>query len=167
MKAENINPFIQSISEVFESMLDSKVAVKDLHLSAADEGHPDIIGLIGLSGTAKGIVALKLPVPTALAIIGKMVGTGFKSVDSSVIDGVGELVNIIAGNAKAKFEGQSISLSLPTVVRGSIYRLQNLGEMVWLSLPFESELGEFSLEVSFKQMSTTKQEVAHASACGR
>jgi chemotaxis protein CheX len=168
MKAENINPFIESVEETFENMLDCAVESQNPILDEEAQGAPDIIGVVGLSGTAQGIVALKLPVKTALAAVGKMVGMEFRGVDSSIIDGVGELVNIIAGNAKAKFRGQSISLSLPTVVRGSIYRISNLNNAVWLTVPFKSALGEFSLSVSFKagEPSPTK-EASHASAHSR
>jgi chemotaxis protein CheX len=164
MKAENINPFIESVSEVFENMLESEVKMGDPSANVEEPSTPDLIGVIGLSGTAQGIVALRLPVKTALNVIGKMVGTEFQSIDSSIIDGVGELVNIVAGNAKAKFRGQTISLSLPTVVRGSIYKLSNLSNTVWLTVPFNSELGSFSISVCFKLADVPKKEAMHASA---
>jgi chemotaxis protein CheX len=163
MKAENINPFIESVAEVFENMLETEVKMGDPSADAEESATPDLIGVIGLSGTAQGIVSLRLPVKTALDIIGKMVGTEFRSVDSSIIDGVGELVNIIAGNAKAKFKGQTLSLSLPTVVRGSIYKLNNLSNTVWLTVPFTSELGSFSISVCFKPVVVAEKEVVHAS----
>jgi len=167
MKAENINPFIESVAETFENMLECSVQAGGPILNEDAEGTPDIIGVIGLSGTAQGIVALKLPVKTALAIIGRMIGTELRSIDSSIIDGVGELVNIVAGNAKAKFKGHAISLSLPTVVRGSIYKLTNLSNTIWLTVPFQSELGNFSLSVCFKQVPKQEEEAVHASADSR
>jgi chemotaxis protein CheX len=167
MKAENINPFIESVSEVFRNMLENTVETGEPTVDMEDEGVPDIIGVIGLSGTAQGIVALRLPVKTALAVVGKMVGSEFRGVDSSIIDGVGELVNIIAGNAKAKFKGHSISLSLPTVVRGSIYKLNNLSNTVWLTVPFDSVFGPFSVSVCFKPAVVSEKEDLHASAYSR
>jgi chemotaxis protein CheX len=165
MKAQHINPFIDSVSELFESMLDCPAHAGKIGLSDdKQEDDPYIIGLIGLSGTAKGIISIKLPEETARKVIGRMVGMEFDEVDSTVIDGVGELVNIIAGNAKSKFEGHSISLSLPSVVRGNLYKLQNIGKMVWLSLPFESELGNFFIEISFKSVVDWEKEVIDASA---
>jgi chemotaxis protein CheX len=162
MKAEYINPFIISVTELFESMLDCPVTMGAPGIAEDDKGTPDIIGVIGLSGSAQGTVALRLPVKTALKLVGKMVGSDFKSVDSSIIDGIGELVNIIAGNAKGKFIGHKISVSLPTVVRGSICTLNNLGNAVFLSVPFESELGDFSLLVTFRPAGILQKEAAHA-----
>jgi len=162
MKAEYINPFIISVTELFESMLECTVKMGTPGIAAHDDGVPDIIGVIGLSGTAQGTVALKLPVKTALKVVGQMVGTKFKSVDSSIIDGIGELVNIIAGNAKGRFEGHKISVSLPTVVRGNIYTLNNIENAIYLSVPFESKLGNFSLLVTFKPNEIMEKEAVHA-----
>ncbi|MCP4633804.1 MAG: hypothetical protein GY855_12830 [candidate division Zixibacteria bacterium] len=167
MKAEYINPFVESVKELFGSMLDCHVVPGKMEVSGDDEGDPVIIGLIGLSGTGQGIIAIKLPIKTALSIVGKLVGMKFDKVDSTVIDGVGELVNIIAGNAKTKFQGHKISLSLPTVVRGNIFKLQNLGKLLWLSVPFDSELGDFSIEVSFKPVAKSVEEIEDASVGSR
>ncbi len=166
MKVENINPFIESVMETFDSMLNCRVKVGKPAVTKDDEDADDIIGVIGLTGTARGIVAIRLPIKTAVTSIGRLVGVEFKEIDSSIIDGVGEMINIIAGNAKVKFEGQKISLSLPTVVRGNMYKLNNLTGAVFLTLPFSSELGDFDLLVSFKSSDEAvgKKEEAHAGA---
>ncbi len=73
--------------------------------------------------------------------------------DETVVDGVAELVNIVAGGAKAKFataNGQPIELGLPTVVRGSDYTVEYGTKVVWLEVPFTSELGAFTLRVTFE-----------------
>lgn len=168
MNAETINPFIESVTEVFDNMLECQLSTGDLRVAQSQPGGPDVIGMIGLSGTAKAIVALRVPVKTALAVVGKMVGTTFKSVDASIIDGIAELVNIVAGNAKSKFEGHSLSLSLPSVVRGDICRLSSQSDAQWLEVPFECDLGSFSLVVSMKIESVAdKKEARHESVNSR
>jgi len=167
MKAEYVNPFVESVKETFSSMLDCPVKVGKPMVTKDDENSQDIIGVIGLTGTSRGIVAIRLPVQTALNAIGRMVGMEFTEIDSSIIDGVGELINIVGGNAKAKFARQKISLSLPTVVRGNMYKLTNLTGTVFLTIPFSSDIGGFQILVSFKPGETQayeKKEVAHAGA---
>ncbi len=163
MKAEYINPFIQSISEVFENMLECAPEVGDPRVPGLELEATDLIGIIGLSGSARCTVALRLPVTTALAVISKMVGVDMTSVDSEIIDGVGELTNIIAGNAKSKFSGQSLSMSLPTVVKGSVLTSSNVNGCEWLELPFSSPLGSFTLAISFKPSAVAEKEIAHES----
>lgn len=168
MKAEYINPFVESVSELFENMLDCPVEMGSVGVASLENKAPDIIGVIGLSGTAQAIVAIAFPVNTALKLVGRMVGEEFRSVDSSIIDGVGELVNIIAGGAMIKLEGHSLALSLPTVLRGSVLKLSNLENTVWLEVPFTSDLGDFSLAVSFRPSAKqVKEEAVHESISSR
>ena len=79
---------------------------------------------------------------------------------------IGIRLIIIAGNAKVKFRGQRISLSLPTVVRGNMYKLNNLTGAVFLTLPFDSSVGKFDILVSFKatEKPVTQKEAVHAGA---
>lgn len=152
MKVEYINPFIESVYDLFTTMLNSEAKRGDVGFSKDVPPSRDLVALIGLSGPARGMVAISFPVQTALSMVGQMLGTEVRVVDESVRDGVAELVNIIAGGAKAKLvsEGPPIELSLPTVVRGNSYTVDYPSRSAWLEVPFTSDLGEFSLRVTFE-----------------
>lgn len=153
MKVEYINPFIESVYELFSTMLSSEAKRGTVGVSRKAPNPRDIMALIGLSGPARGMVALAFPLPTALNMVNRLLGTDTKVIDDTVSDAVAELVNIVAGGAKAKFpleEGVApIDLSLPTVVRGSNYNVDYPSQSIWLEVPFESDLGHFSLRVTF------------------
>ncbi len=163
MKAEQFNPFILSTYEVFDSILDCEVKAGNIRKNTIEKGSQDLIGIIGLSGTAQGSVAIKFPVETALSIVGEMIGSKMKRVDASVVDGVGELVNIIAGKAKRNMKGHKLSISLPTVIRGTMYNNTGLEKSEWFEVPFTCPLGEFSLAVTFKSSTSINKEVVHES----
>lgn len=152
MDVDTINPFIESVAFVFKKMLDCDVSNGQPMVLVERKGTPDIVGIISLSGTVEGIVALSFPVPTALAVVSKMVGVKHKSVDSLIVDGVGELVNIIAGQTYGKFKGHKIGLSLPTVVRGNICKVMKLENAVFVEVPFKSIYGDFSLMIAFRSI---------------
>ena len=163
MKVEYINPFIQSVQETFHSMMDCKVS-HGKPFPTKDDGLSDnLIGIIGLSGTAQGNIAIKFPAETAKTIVGGLVGADFKEINSSVVDGVGELVNIIAGNAKAKIQGHRISISLPTVFRGGIHKLTT-PSVSYLTIPFNSDKGAFEILISFRPTVNEEKEALHESA---
>lgn len=153
MKVEYINPFIESTYDLFSTMLNSKAVRGDVSL-AKDGGSPrEIMALIGLSGPARGMVALAFPMDTALNMVNRLLGSDIKVIDDTVSDAIAEMVNIVAGGAKAKFnvEGQKpIDLSLPTVVRGNNYKVDYPTGSVWLEVPFGSNLGSFTLRVTFE-----------------
>ena len=166
MKVEYINPFIQSVQETFHSMMDCQVS-HGKPFPTKDDGLSDnLIGIIGLSGTVQGNIAIKFPAETAKTIVGGLVGTTFTEIDSSVVDGVGELVNIITGNAKAKIKGHMISISLPTVFRGGIHKL-TAPTISYLTIPFKSDKGDFEILLSFRPTVSEKEEASHESAYSR
>ena len=154
MKIEYINPFIESVYSLFETMLGSKAKRGDVALAKEGENDPrHIMALIGLSGPARGMVSLSFPSSTALNMVNRLLGSDSADVDDAVSDAVAELVNIVAGGAKAKFptgNGPLIELSLPTVVRGSSYSVDYPSGSVWLEVPFTSDLGPFTLRVTFE-----------------
>lgn len=166
METENINPFIESVAEVFGNMLETDIKRDSTGIANDFQQDPDVIGIIGLSGTAQGIAALTFPVKTALAVVGRMVGMSYTTVDASVIDGVGELINIIAGNAKAKYAGHKIKISLPTVVRGRMCSISKTESTVDMTVPFDSALGHFSLTVAFRPTLIPEKETTSESTGG-
>jgi chemotaxis protein CheX len=135
-------------------MLNSKVSRGDISVSKSGNSPYEITALIGLSGEARGTVAISFPASTALNMVSKMLMIESAEVNSTVIDGVGEIVNIVAGSAKSKFTRDSekpIDLSLPNVIRGDDYVVEYPSETVWIEVPFTSDLGPFNLRVTFAQ----------------
>ncbi len=153
MKVEYINPFIESVYELFSTMLSSKAKRGEVGISNGAANPRDIMALIGLSGMARGMVALAFPVNTALAIVNQLLGTDTRVMDDTVSDAIAEVVNIVAGGAKAKLkigDGPPIDLSLPTVIRGNSYSVDYPSKTVWLEVPFDSDLGPFTMRVTFE-----------------
>ncbi|RKY24119.1 MAG: chemotaxis protein CheX [Planctomycetota bacterium] len=153
MKVEHINPFVECTKNVFETVLGTTATHGRIRRAdpAGSDRH-DVTALIGLSGTAKGVVEMSFPGKTAVAISNKMQGadcTNGTEINDDVVDALGEVVNMIAGGAKAKFDGHKISISLPTVIKGKDHSLNHPTGTVSLAIPFSSELGEFVVCVSF------------------
>jgi chemotaxis protein CheX len=153
MQAKHINPFIEAVYELFRTMLNGTVERGPVGVTVEDTQPKDIMAIIGISGPTRGTVSLGFPARTALAIVGRILSMPVEQLDETVCDGVAEIVNIVAGSAKAKLNtgnGRPLDLSLPTVVRGEHYAVQYPSKSVWLEVPFRSDLGEFSLRVTFE-----------------
>lgn len=154
MKVEYVNPFIDSVYDLFSTMLSGKAMRGDIGLSKGDAGPrpAEVTALIGISGQARGMVSLSFPTSTALNMVNRLLSMEITEVDDTVSDAVAELVNIVAGGAKARFplgDGEPMALSLPTVVRGSGFKVDYPSSSVWLEVPFTSDLGPFSMRVTF------------------
>lgn len=154
MKVEYINPFIESVYDLFSTMLGCRAQRGSVALATPGGASREITALIGLSGRARGTIALSFPEPTALAMVGRLLGMEMETVDETISDALGEMVNIVAGGAKAKFTTENgetpIDLSLPNVVWGNNYHVDYPSQTTWLEVPFSSELGSFNMRVTFE-----------------
>lgn len=152
MDVNVINPFIESVQELFSTMLNCKVERGKIRLGEAVCENQEVAALIGMTGeTARGAVALFFPQETAIKAASRFMMMEIDTVSEPVLDAVAEMVNIIAGGAKAKLaDGEEpIKLGLPNVVQGKGYSIFYPSQSVWVEVPFTSELGVFSLRVAY------------------
>jgi chemotaxis protein CheX len=151
MEIENIDPFIQSVHDLFSTMLGCETKCRDGQVTKGNRHPRDVTVLIGLSGPARGAITLSFPAETALAMVHRLLGTEMRVIDNTVSDALGKMASIMAVSAKAKVsEGSEtpISLGLPSIIRGNSYSVDYPTDSVWVDVPFTSELGPFSLRVT-------------------
>lgn len=145
-----INPFLEGVDNVFVTMLQLRLNRAAIKVADGRGGGSGLTSLVGISGEVSGVVVLRFPTETAVRLANRMLGGDSRSVDPSVVDAISELVNMVAGYAKAKFEHDPpLQLGLPTVVEGANYHVKYPTKSVWLEVPFECDLGRFSLEITF------------------
>jgi chemotaxis protein CheX len=121
-----IQPFVKVCETVFRDFCRTEVKAGRVYFVGKDEFEKnwDISGIIGLSGEAKGAVAVSLKEATAFKVTSILTGTEHTSFDPDVTDAVGEIINIIAGNVKKDFEESlRIKISLPTIVKGKAHSI--------------------------------------------
>jgi chemotaxis protein CheX len=147
MDAATINPFIEAAGQVFETMVHCRLGRDKPRFPDPDDKRMQLTAVIGLSGTVRGAVAMAFPLDTAQKVAQRLLGTDGQLSDADVVDALGEVANMVAGSAKAKFEGHEIYIGLPTVVRGVQYSLEPPRQSVTIVLPFKSEIGDFLLNV--------------------
>jgi chemotaxis protein CheX len=122
VEATEFDPVVcQIVEHVFETML--AMEVKAVDAPGLRDGEL-ITAAISLSGTWKGAVLMECGLPEAFLFTSRMIGIEQPtSLTDDVRDALGELANMIGGNLKSVLPG-GVSLSLPTVVWGSDYKMQ-------------------------------------------
>lgn len=150
IRAEHVNPFILSNLETFTKMVGAEAKPGKPVLKQDARLDYDISGIIGLSGKVIGSVALSFPESTALAVCNKFMSADFKEMNADILDAVGELINIVAGNAKKGLTEFAIEISLPSVVLGKNHRIVEPKGCLGFVIPFSSTLGNFHMAVSLK-----------------
>jgi len=150
-----INPFIEAVAKVYETMLNTIVRRGECRVSRTREFSPiELTAIIGLTGDVRGTVTLAFSSAVAISCVSRLLGTEIKYVDGTVVDGIAEIVNMIAGDAKAKLTGDGappLNLSLPNVVRGRDYVVDHPANTIWLTVPFDSDLGKITLRVTLAE----------------
>ncbi|MBY0515776.1 MAG: chemotaxis protein CheX [Bacteriovoracaceae bacterium] len=146
-----INPFLDATLHVLkvQSQVDA-VAGKIFIKNPATKGSGDISGVIGVvSETFNGCVVISFPEKTFLNIISKMLGESYQELTQDIIDGAGEITNMIFGQAKAVLndKGYGIQMAIPTVISGKDHTIQSMSKGTVISVPFSSNVGGFFVEI--------------------
>ena len=134
-------------------MIGTSIKRKDVYVKKNYVMFGDISGVIGVSGKVTGSSAVSLPGPLALKVVSAMMGeevTGGLT-DTIVHDGVGELINMIAGCAKTTLSSTpyKFDITLPTIISGRGHEMYHKQGTQCVSMIFETDSGdEFALDVS-------------------
>ena len=151
INADFVVPIIDATQSTFEMMFNLKLKQKEAYVKKNYVMFGGISGFIGVSGNVCGFVSVSLPASFALGCIRSLIGEeeGASLSDMVVHEGVGELINMIAGGAKTTLSGSenAFSFSLPTIISGKGHEMYRKEGTCNTSILFESEPGkEFVLD---------------------
>jgi chemotaxis protein CheX len=112
----------QAVDEVFALMLGIPVQLIEEKIVFDSEAEV-LTAMIGLAGAISGTCAVLANAEGAIHMANCMAETELNSVDETIMDGLGEISNMLAGAWKAKIPelDAACMLSVPTVVSGSHY----------------------------------------------
>jgi chemotaxis protein CheX len=160
-----INPFIASVKKVFKTMVATDITVgKPVVNPAHQEPIADVSAVIGLSGDVVGCTILSLPMQTAINASSKFAGIEMDRNHQDFSDALGELANMVVGQAKSQLEGFNVSISLPSVIVGEEHVVSQSKQRPRLSIPCQSELGPFFVEIAIVVEKKQQAEAPAASA---
>lgn len=153
MNAEHINAFIEATKETFKSMCNVTFyrngSIKKISGEIVDAD--ELMAICGLTGDIKGAVMLTAPLETGRQIVSSFLMEEIKEVNCDLMDGWGEIVNILAGSAAAKITDFKMNLALPSVVVGRNAKFYAKAGTPFVMVPMIIEkMGTFNLGVSME-----------------
>jgi len=115
-----VEPFVEVTVSTFKDFVGVDVSPRHPHFLDPEKGFEwDISAVIGLSGVVKGAVIVSMKAELAIKLTDILAGEGHTDIDADVVDAIGEINNIIAGNIKPKVpNGDRIVISIPTIIKG-------------------------------------------------
>lgn len=152
MDAKLINPFINATLNVLETMAFVKVKSDKPYLKKDDIAKGDVTGVIGITGEANGTIAVTFDEGSILKIVSNMFGEEMTELNSEVADAVGELTNMISGQARRELEesGKIFEAAIPSVISGKNHQITHYTDGPKIAIPFTTEGGSFTIEVCFE-----------------
>lgn len=136
-------------------MLNCEVERGDISLNANFQPEHEVSGIIGLSGKMSGTVVISLERNVAISATGALLGEVPESIDTNVIDTVGELTNMIAGQAKGGLEQFDMALALPTVITGKNHIISFGSVAQTICIPYSCKWGDLTVEVGIAENSSS------------
>ncbi len=116
----------------------------------------DVSGIIGFSGEVIGSLVVSFLEDAAVSLVAAFTGEQIAPEDPVFADAIGELCNMIAGNAKKDF-GLQTNITIPNVVIGPDRRIGWRHDVPCVAIPCTTDVGDFVIEISIKQLTPVAQ----------
>ena len=144
---------VEAIEEIFTGMIMMEVSQDGEPRQQLGTMKNSITGMVGLAGKHKGVVAIHIPTPLALAITTSFLGMDVEELNEDVQDAIGEIANMLGGNVKTILSerGKDIQLSLPSTISGEEYSVSSGEDVERMVIPFSASAGNFFVELELER----------------
>ncbi|MFZ0928622.1 MAG: chemotaxis protein CheX [Syntrophobacteraceae bacterium] len=151
MDVKIINPFLAAAMHVLKTMAQVDAKPGKPFLKKDDVAIGDVSAIIGITGAAQGSMALIFTEQCIRDIASNLLGVPFTELNHEMRDAVGELTNVICGDARRRLseDGFILQAGIPTIVEGKGHTIKHIAKGPRLAVPFETSQGSFMVEVAF------------------
>jgi chemotaxis protein CheX len=147
---------IGAVNRATETVFSTMLAMAVRAQPALDRPDPElldgVVGLLGFTGGWVGTGMLFCADHFACRVGSAMLMHECKEINADVLDGIGEMANMILGNFKEEMESRTgpLSLSVPTVVYGKNFSTRTPIQVPWIVVPFQIDQDVFQVRVCMK-----------------
>jgi chemotaxis protein CheX len=101
-----------------------------------------VTGLVGVHGKVSGFCTVNMAERVAIRAVGGLLQEEFKELNSQVVDGTGEIANLVVGGIKSALANSKwgfTQITVPSVIVGSGYAIAYARGLEFLNVTFEHE----------------------------
>lgn len=152
MRQEFVNPFLTAAQHVFEVELGQELKFAGARATEDTITSEDITAFIGVTGRLEGNVFYGFKRQVARSILTIMLGKPPSGMDQMALSALGEIANMITGNAAIGLAsaGFSTDLTPPTLIQPKGSKFTTLG-CPQIVVDLESECGPFPVRISLRE----------------
>jgi len=102
----------------------------------------NVTGLIGVHGKVSGFITINMSERVAVRAVGGLLQEEFRELNAQVVDGTGEITNMLVGGVKAALASTKWSFShvtVPSVIVGRGYSIAYTRGLEFLNATFEHD----------------------------
>ncbi|MFP5221547.1 MAG: chemotaxis protein CheX [Acidobacteriota bacterium] len=149
--AEIAKPFVQAAKHVLSTMAMLDPTPGKPYVKKNNSAAGDVSAIVGLTGDKRGSISLSFTKKCAVAIVKNMLGDDVGDIMQDAKDAVGEITNMISGQARAGLAqmGLAMQASTPTIIFGDNHTISHVTSGPVIAIPFTSPQGDFTVEFCF------------------
>ncbi len=149
MDANFIDPFVNATVHVLGTMAFIKPQAGTPYLKQDNAAKGDVSGVVGFTGEINGTISVTFDEGSILKIVSNMFGEEMMALDNEIADAVGELTNMISGQARRELaeKGRIFEAATPSVITGKAHTIIHITNGPKMAIPFSTENGHFTIEV--------------------
>ncbi len=153
MDVKLVNPFINATINVLETMAFIDVKAGKPYLKKDSVAVGDVTAVLGLTGVANGTISVTFEEKCILTVVSNMLGETIKEINNDIADAVGELTNMISGQARRELGemGRVLKAAIPSVIAGKNHSIIHYTTGPKIAIPFGTDNGNFTIEVCFER----------------
>lgn len=152
MKEEYVNAFLAPAKLVWEKELKTPLDLVKAEAVSHQYTTEDITAVIGVSGSLRGNVLYGFGDGSAFKVASAMMGEPVHELDDLSLSALGEIANMITGNAATHLAaaGYECNISPPVIIEPVGSRITTTGGPQ-IMVTFNSELGELKIRISLTE----------------
>ncbi len=149
---EVAKPFIKATINVLSTMAMIEPAPGKPFVKTNNVASGDVSAVIGFTGVKNGSISVSFSKKCAIAVVKSMLGDDVQDIIQDTKDAVGEITNMISGQARAGLSemGMTFQGSTPTVIMGDSHTIAHVSKSPIMCIPFTTSYGDFYLEFCFE-----------------
>ena len=149
---EIAKPFITAVTMVLSTMAGVTPTAGKPYVKRNLKASGDISAIVGITGAHRGTISLTFTRSCAVYLVKAMLGDDISDIIQDTSDAVGEITNMISGQARAGLSqlGLNLSASTPTLILGDNHSITHVTTGTVVAIPFTTIHGDFTLEFCFE-----------------
>ncbi len=148
---EIAKPFVQATIQVLSTMAGISPTPNKPYLKKDNLAQGDVSATVTFTGAKTGVIAVSFTKACAIGVVKGMLGDDIQDIMQDTKDTVGEIINMISGQARARLAETGLTLqgSTPTVTMSPKHTIDHAADASIMAIPFSTDHGEFTIEFSF------------------